>query len=521
MRWLGGCFVVKRNVLRIGLTLIGVMGILRAGVSAGAQDGAGLGDFQSATDVGTVLHAGSAKYDAAQQSYTVTGSGENLWANADAFHFVWKKVTGDISLGADIAIQTATGNPHRKAVLMIRQSLDADSVYADAALHGNGLTSLQYRDAKGGDTHEIESDVTGPARLRIVKRGDTTYLYVASRSGDSLAPAGAAIEVPLTGEFYVGIGVCAHDKDAMTAAIFSHVEVKTPAATGEPVLWSVLETVPVASTDRHVTYVSASHFEAPNWTHDGTALIFNRNGHLERLGVTVENHPVAMGEPQAIDTGAQSRCNNDHVLSPDGQWIGISDSSQADHQSSVFVVPIGGGTPRRVTQFSPSYLHGWSPDGKTLVFTGQRNGDFDVYAIPVGGGEETRLTTAKGLDDGPDYSPDGQWIYFNSERTGRMQIWRMHADGSGQEQVVKDESNDWFPHISPDGKLMVFVAYGADVTGHPANKDVELRVMSLVDGKVKVLAKLFGGQGTINVPSWSPDSQKVAFVSYELISSDR
>jgi TolB protein len=497
------------------------------GCAAGmAQTAGGIGSFTGASEVGTVLHAGSAQYDAAQKTYTVTGSGENIWAGTDAFHFVWTKMSGDVALGADITVLTSTGNPHRKAVLMIRQSLDADAVYADAALHGNGLTSLQYRDAQGGETHEIESAETGPARLRIEKRGDRVYLFVAQKAGDPLRPAGAAIQLPLSGEFYVGLGVCAHDKDASATAAFSHVDVKPLMATsGEPALWSVLETVPVASTDRHVTFVSPGHFEAPNWTPDGAALIFNWNGHLARLAVTSEVHPMAQGQPVAIDTGAQTHCNNDHVLSPDGKWIGLSDSSQADHQSSVYVVPIGGGTPRRVTTLSPSYLHGWSPDGKTLAFTGERNGNFDIYAIPVSGGIETRLTTAEGLDDGPEYSPDGQWIYFNSVRDGHgkighMQIWRMHADGSGQEQVVKDETNDWFPHISPDGKLMVFLAYGPEVTGHPANQDVELRLMTLADGKVKTIAKLFGGQGTINVPSWSPDSQKVAFVSYELLPAD-
>jgi Tol biopolymer transport system component len=183
----------------------------------------------------------------------------------------------------------------------------------------------------------------------------------------------------------------------------------------------------------------------------------------------------------------------------------------------VYVLPAEGGTPRRVTTLSPSYWHGWSPDGKTLAFTGQRGDNFDIYSIPVQVGEEKRLTTAPGLDDGPEYSPDGAWIYFNSERTGQMQIWRMHADGSGQEQVITSETNDWFPHISPDGKWMVFLSYEKGVSGHPANKDVTINLMSMADKKIKVLAKLFGGQGTINVPSWSPDSAKIAFVSYEYL----
>jgi Tol biopolymer transport system component len=196
--------------------------------------------------------------------------------------------------------------------------------------------------------------------------------------------------------------------------------------------------------------------------------------------------------------------------------LAVSDSTEKK-SSQVYVLPIAGGTPKQITPNAPSYWHGWSPDGKTLAFVGQRNGDFDIYSISVDGGEEHRLTTVKGLDDGCEYSPDGQWIYFNSERSGHMQIWRMHADGSQQEQVITSETNDWFPHISPDGKWMAYLSFRPDVTGHPPDKDVTLNLRSLVDGKTKVLAKLFGGQGTINVPSWSPDSAKVAFVSYEYL----
>jgi Tol biopolymer transport system component len=166
---------------------------------------------------------------------------------------------------------------------------------------------------------------------------------------------------------------------------------------------------------------------------------------------------------------------------------------------------------------TPSYWHGWSPDGKTLAYCGERNGEYDIYTIPTEGGEEKRLTTSPGLDDGPDYSPDGQTIYFNSVRTGTMQIWRMKADGSDQQQVTSDQYNNWFPHPSPDGKWIVLLSYEKGVTGHPANKDVMLRMMPAGGGEIQVLAKLFGGQGTINVPSWSPDSRNVAFVSYRLV----
>jgi len=259
-----------------------------------------------------------------------------------------------------------------------------------------------------------------------------------------------------------------------------------------------------------VVYVAPEHFEAPNWTRDGAAFLFNSNGHILRL-------PVSGGAPATIDTGFAVGCNNDHGISPDSKWLAISDQSQEEHRSLVYLVPIEGGAPRRITKNSPSYWHGWSPDGATLAFVGQRNGNFDIYTIPVTGGEETRLTTAKGLDDGPEYSPDGKYIYFNSDRTGTMQIWRMRADGSAQEQITSDEFNNWFPHISPDGRWMVFLTYEKEVTGHPENKNVMLRLMSLEDKKLSLLAKLLGGQGTINVPSWSPDSKRIAFVSYELI----
>jgi TolB protein len=347
--------------------------------------------------------------------------------------------------------------------------------------------------------------------VRIEKRG--AYFMMSLAGADSeFHLAGGSTRIALKEPFYVGIGVCSHDKDVVEKAVFSNVELKTaaPVAAVATTLYSTLETISVASTDRRVVYVAPERFEAPNWMPDGKNLLFNRNGRIEKI-------PVTGGTPQVIDTGFAVRCNNDHGISPDGTQLAISDQSQEEHQSLVYIVPIGGGTPRRITKNAPSYWHGWSPDGKTLAFVGQRSGEFDIYTISAAGGEETRLTMAPGLDDGPDYTPDGKYIYFNSERTGHMQIWRMRADGSEQEQVTFDEFNNWFPHISPDGQQMVFLTYDASVTGHPENKDVMLRLMSLKDKKVTVLAKLFGGQGTINVPSWSPDGKQLAFVSYQLV----
>jgi hypothetical protein len=500
-----------------------------------------VGIFENHQDVGAVLHAGSAGFDPAKQVYTLRGSGENMWSTQDAFHFAWKKMSGDVEITADVSFANTSGNPHKKAVLMFRQSLDADSPYVDVALHGNGLTALQYREGKGATTREVQSRVNNHlhlvaggqgnqlkleltmARLELIRRGNYVYLLLGEALGSGTVPAvydGESIRLPLEGEFYVGIGICAHDPNAIEEATFSNLQLRNLSpSTGTPMLYSTLETMAVDSTDRTAVYVAPGRFEAPNWSRDGSYFLFNRDGHLEKL-------PVKGGEPEVINTGSADHLNNDHGISPDGAQLAISDNSKATnpttgaHDSLVYMVPISGGTPRQITQDAPSYWHGWSPDRKTLAFVGQRNGDFDIFTIPVTGGEETRLTTAKGLDDGPEYTPDGQYIYFNSERTGHMQIWRMKADGSDQEQVFSDDYNNWFPHLSPDGKWMVFLTYDKDVTGHPPNKDVMLRMMSLEDKKISILASLFGGQGTMNVPSWSPDGKQIAFVSYQLIAPE-
>jgi len=469
-----------------------------------------IGLFESNGAVGEVLHAGSIVHDAAKSTYTLTGGGENIGSTADAFQFVWKKVSGDVSLAADISFPETGGDPHKRAVLIIRQDLDADSAYASVALHGNGLTALQGRDEKGGATHEIQSNISSPQRVRLQKIGTYFYMYV-SASGDTPRFAGGSMRVQLQEPFYVGIGVCAHDKEAVETAVFSKIELVSAAPSPrQPSLYSTLETVTVSSTDRRVVRVFPGRVEAPNWTPDGTSLFFNGNGRLQRIA-------VEGGDVQLIDTDFTTRLNNHHGISPDGTMLAISDQSQGDRQSLIYTVPIEGGTPTRITKESPSYGHGWSPDGKTLAFAGDRNGNLDVFSIPIGGGEETRLTTAGAPDDAPEYSPDGRYIYFNSGRTGSMQVWRMRPDGSSQEQVTSDEYNNWFPHLSPDGQRMVFLTYQPEVSGHPENRDVMLRLMTLDNKRVNTLVKLLGGQGTINVPSWSPDGQRLAFVSYQLI----
>ncbi len=278
----------------------------------------------------------------------------------------------------------------------------------------------------------------------------------------------------------------------------------------QQVIESSLEIISIETGQRTIVYRAKSHFEAPNWTPDGLSLLYNSGGLLYTI-------PITGGVPVVFNTGTAVTLNNDHGYSPDGQWIAISDNTRGNG-SQIYIIPATGGEPRLVTPLAPSYWHGWSPDGKYLTYPGQRDGDFDIYIIPAEGGEEIQLTDAKGLDDGSDYTPDGNYIWFNSVRTGVMKLYRMAPDGSSEEQMTfNEEYGDWFPHPSPDGQWIAFLSFDRSVVGHPANKDVVLRLMPAEGGEPRVIATLFGGQGTINVPSWSPDSRHFAFVSYRLV----
>ena len=277
---------------------------------------------------------------------------------------------------------------------------------------------------------------------------------------------------------------------------------------------SFLETIDIETGERKVlrTY-PATLIEAPNWTPDNKHLIFNRRGKLVR-------YDIAANTEAEIDGGIADSCNNDHVLSPCGTQIAVSHHTWEDRQSRIYTLPLAGGTPTLVTPIAPSYLHGWSPEGSTLAYCAERNGQYDIYTIPAAGGRETQLTDNPGLDDGPEYSPCGKFIWFNSNRSDLMQVWRMDADGGNPVQMTHDESNSWFPHPSPDGKHVAYITYNKDdvePTSHPANKNVTLRIIPAEGGPHRVLAEIFGGQGSLNVNSWAPNSKQFAFVSYELI----
>jgi TolB protein len=474
-----------------------------------------LGIFEDQSDVGAVDPPGSAQFDASTGVYSLTSSGANLWGTTDGFHFVWKKASGDIALAADIDFPVKTGahSEHRKAILIFRQTLDADSAYADAAVHGSGLTGLQFRQAKGDTTQSIELNIDTPSSVRLEKRGDTFTLFV-SLHGEPLHQSGAAVKLHLDEPFYAGIGLSAHDAHAVETAAFSHLEFSQlgPPA---PALYSTLQAIEIDPASRRstVAFSMLGRAQAPNWSRDGSSLLFNQDGRIYTVSAD------GKGTPHAIDTGTASDCSGSHGFSPDGKWLAVSCAMPGMSGRHVAIIPSGGGAPRLLT-VNVGYFHSWSPDGKTILFTRSGHGANNIYAIPVDGGGETALTNGTGISDDPDYSADGQYIYFNTDRWGGMQIARMKPDGSHVEQITFDNLHNWTPHPSPDGKSIVFISYPADVTTHAANKGIALRILSTSDNKIRVLTNLVGGDGSMNVANWSPDSKRLAFMSYQLLPAE-
>jgi TolB protein len=497
--------------MMIKLSFLMFAGALALGTIPSLAKQQSLGIFDGQADVGQVKNPGSLSYDAVRQEYTIAGSGTNMWLGADEFHVVWKRMKGNFILSTRAQFIGKGVEPHRKIGWIVRSSLDPNSPHVVAVVHGDGRTSLQFRRTKGAITEENIFTIMGADVLELERKGDT-YTASMARFGDALATEQIS-DLALGDEVYVGLYVCSHNKDVIEKAVFSNVRITVPARDDfvpyRDYIGSDLEILDVASGSRLTIYHVSDSLQAPNWTRDGKALIYNRNGRLYRFD-------LAQGTPMELNTGFATSNNNDHVLSFDGKMLAISHHIREEqNQSNVFTLPAQGGMPNRITTKGPSYLHSWSPDGKWLIYTGGRNGEFDIYKISANGGEETNLTNSKGLDDGPEYTPDGKYIYFNSTRSGLMQIWRMKPDGSQPEQITNDEYNNWFPHFSPDGKWIVYLAFPKEVRpdDHPFYKRVYLRLMPAAGGPSRIVAYVYGGQGTINVPSWSPDSKRLAFVS--------
>jgi len=480
-----------------------------------------VGEFGDHADVGEVTTPGSVTLS--DGSYRMTASGANIWGSEDAFHFAWTQLSGDLHIAADIAFEGEGVDPHRKAGLMIRQNLTAGSPYADVMVHGDGLVSLQYREAQDGPTRQIISALQNPQRVRLEREGDFVYFSVADDDGE-LKHAGGSFRIAFQAPYLVGLALSAHNNAATETATFSNVELTVPRLTHVPdtgyaaQVETTLEVIEVNSGNRRVVRHFDGKIEAPNWSRDGNELIYNSAGRIWRV-------PVEGGEPVEVDTGRFVDNNNDHGLSPDGKLLVISDQIEPDNLSRVHVVTLDGSAPDRTVVDDPgarSYWHGWSPDGATLAYVRvSLDGSYDIWAKDLAGGDPRPLIVGPGVDDGPEYSPDGQHLYFNSTRSGAMALWRARADGTDPVQLTHDPSRrDWFPHLSPDGQSIVYVSFGDDVAveDHPPNReDVQLRVMPADGGSPPaILTRLFGGQGTINVPSWSPDGTRVAFVSYRL-----
>jgi Tol biopolymer transport system component len=479
------------------------------------------GIFENTVDIGDPKLAGATSFNAQDEVYTIKGSGYNIWFGRDEFQFPHSKLSGDFILTANFALAGEGVDAHRKIGWMIRESLDDDASHVSATLHGDGLTLLQFRRLKGAQMRYPQDQIFAPKShyqiIQLERKGNDIIMR-AAQAGEPLQLIGVQTMADLPDEVFAGIFVCAHNEDVIEEGLAWNVRMDQPVADDynpyqEGFLKSRLEIMNVFNGRRKVIHRYDSRFEAPNWMPDGKKLLFNQEGSLYTIDLSGQNLTK-------LNTGSADRNNNDHGISFNGKLLAISHHREglSGGGSTIYVLPLEGGEPRQVTEKTPSYWHGWAPNNKEVVYVAQRETDnYDLYRISIKGGEEIKLTDYKGSHaDGPEYSPDGKYIYYNASPTGTMQIWRMKPDGSQKEQITFDQYNDWFPHISPDGKWIAFISFPThiDPNSHPTYKRVMLRLMPASGGAPKTIAYLYGGQGTINVPSWSPDSKQIAFVSY-------
>lgn len=477
-----------------------------------------LGIFNFNKDIGNPVESGSVSYDNAEQVYTLNGAGYNVWFKRDEFNFIYNELEGDFIITANLKFLGEGVNPHRKTGLMIRESDAEDAAHISAVLHGDGLTSMQWRGTMGeemGAHNEIHAPKYDYEILQLERSGNTIIMRGA-HWGEPLQLIASKNITSLNGKVLVGLFINSHEPETVEAARAWNVRIDRPVPEGyDP--WeqgwrgSRLETIDISSGKRKVVYTKKDRFEAPNWMPDGERLLFNMDGHLYTI-------PVNGGTPSKLDTGFADNLNNDHGISFNGELLAIS-HSPPNESSAVYVLPLEGGEPQRITEETPSYWHGWADNNEEVVYvaTREEKPGYDIYKKSIHDGPEVRLTeTRKGEHvDGCEYSPDGKYIYYNGSASGTMQLWRMKPDGSEKEQITFDETNDWFPHISPDGKWIAYISFPAEipVNDHPSFKRVTLKILPVAGGVPKVIAYLYGGQGTINVPSWSPDSRYFAFVS--------
>lgn len=479
------------------------------------QPSQSLGIFENQLNVGNPAILGDISFDSEKQEYTLKGSGFNMWAEHDEFQYLYKSIQGDFILRAHVRFVGEGVDPHRKIGWIVRDNLKGDSPHVNASIHGDGLTSLQYRKSPGAITEQIESTNTAPDVVQLERR-DGVYYMATAKFGEPFTTV--KLEgMSLKNEVFVGLYVCAHNPDVVEEAVFSNVRIIKPAPQDfqpyQDYIGSNVELMNVENGHRKVLFNSAHSLQAPNWINNDQELVYNSNGYLY-------TYDLKSGLVKQLETGFAIHNNNDHVFSFDQKLLGISHHNPDDNgTSSIYLMHAKGDTlPQKITAngVGASYLHSISPDNKTLIFTANRKDKYDIYGIDIATRKEFQLTDTKDLDDGSEYSPDGQYIYFNSNRTGNMHLWRMDADGKNPKQLTFDtDYKDWFPHISPDGKWIVFISFPPDIDfgDHPFYKQCTLRLMPASGGTPKIIAYIYGGQGTINVPSWSSDSKYIAFVT--------
>lgn len=486
-----------------------------------SQD-ASVGIFRFSSDIGNPKNHRSSVFNKTDQVYSIKGSGYNIWFTRDELHYLYNKIKGDFILTANFSFVGKGVEPHRKTGWMLRATEDDDSPHISAVVHGDGLTLMQWRDFKGDSMKDPEDQIFAKGssyEVIQIERAGKIIIMRAAHPGKPLEEIGSYEMTNLPDEIMAGLFVCSHNPDVTEEAKIWNVRIDKPVSDDynpgkEGYLGCRLETMNVFDGMRKVIYEKSDRFEAPNWMPDGKQLLFNMDGLLYKI-------PVEGGPLVQLNTGFANRNNNDHGISFNGKLLAISHHREGlpGGGSTVYVLPLKGGKPRMVTEHTPSYWHGWAPNNKEVIYVGQRDGKniYNIYRNSIKGGKETALTDIQPGEhvDGCEYSPDGNWIYYNGSHTGTMQIWRMKPDGTGREQITFDEYNNWFPHISPDGKWIAYISFPPDIekNSHPSYKRVTLRLIPFSGGEPKVIAYLYGGQGTINVPSWSPDSQQIAFVS--------
>ncbi len=475
-----------------------------------------LGLFEGQSDIGAVAPPGTAAYE--NGTYAITSAGANVWARVDAFHYLWKKMSGDAVLTADVTFPPAAYShkpaEHRKGMLMFRQTLDPGGQQVSIHVHGIGMTALQHRERRGANTQSIEINIDKlPNTVRLEKRGDVFTMFLAQK-GEPPHRVGASLKLHFAEPFYVGLGVTSHDADTTDKVIFRNVKLDSLSPASPPpdlVLNSTLEVLQIEDEARRATVIWAGpgRISSPNWMPGQKNIYAYKDGQIQRIALL---DPLNGGKPETVETGGLVDCAGDFGVSPDGKSIALSCAQTKGGIRNLYVLPFGGAA-RQLTQGVPSFFHGWSADGTMLLFTRGKAAAADFFAVPAAGGGEKRLTSDT-LHDGPEFTPDGKYIYLDSSRSGSSQIWRMNADGTGAVQITDDGMEDQSPHVSPDG---AFVAWLQMKPGGGAGvQDASIQLLSVKDGAIRTLHNFQGNRGSFTMPVWG-DNNHLALVSYQML----